>query len=580
MRRTHACTGQRASMLLGVVAVVYLVGCGETPGTDGETGGTPAVLDDEDGPIAIEYVCGNRFFITNSYSVPVSLRYRVVGSTEEGAADLPAAPVDEPAMSERLVETRTRGSVQLFMDGKLIAVRENAAIPCSPTPPAAAFSAGSPSEAGRWTAPMSWPIVSVHLSLLPDGRVLAFGHNGVPQIWDPDTGDFTSVPSPALLFCAGHTFAPDGRLIVAGGHISNAHGLPDVTIFSPGSSSWSTSTPMQLGRWYPTNTATADGEVVITAGKDQNGKQVTIPEVWSPSGVRRLTTASKALPYYPRAFQAPNGKIFVAGPTQVTRWLDISGTGHWTNGPKRLYGGRDYGAAVMYDEGKILYAGGGHTTNTAEIIDLTAGNPKWTWTGSMAFPRRHANGVILPTGDVLEVGGVGGTASNDLSRAVHPAEIWNPSTGVWTTLASNTVNRGYHTTAILLPDGRVLLSGSGDGAGAPNERNAEIFSPPYLFAGARPQIGGVPSSIGYGSTFQVSSSDAGSIEKVSFIRIPSTTHAFDMNQRYQRLSFSAGGSSLTVQAPVDPNLAPPGHYMVFLVDTDGVPSVGKFVRLN
>jgi hypothetical protein len=495
---------------------------------------------------------------------------------------LPEAPLDEPAMSERMIETRTRGSVQLFMDSKLIALRENGAIPCSPTPAGAVFSSGgTPSEAGEWTAPMSWPVVSVHLSLLPDGRVLAFGHNGTPQIWDPSSGDFTAVPSPALLFCSGHSFDADGRLIVAGGHITNAHGLPNITLFSDGSSSWSASTPMTHGRWYPTNTTTAGGDVVIMAGKDQNGKQVAIPEVWSPSGsVRELTTASKTLPYYPRAFQAPNGKIFVAGPTQATRWLDISGTGKWTGGPKRLYGSRDYGAAVMYDEGKILYAGGGHSTNTAEIIDLRDASPRWTWTGSMAYPRRHGNAVILPTGEVLEVGGLSGSGSNDLSTAVHPAEIWNPHTGVWTTLAGNVINRGYHTTAILLPDGRVLLTGSGDGAGAPNQRNAEIFSPPYLFAGARPQISGVPGSIDYGSTFHVNSSDAGSIEKVSFIRLPSTTHAFDMNQRYQRLSFNASGGSLEVDAPSNRNLAPPGHYMVFLVDNNGVPSMGKIVKLN
>jgi hypothetical protein len=563
------------------MAVVYLVGCGEGPGGDGDTRGiAPPLEDAEDGPIALEYVCGNRFFITNSYSVPVSLLYRVVGSTEEGAADLPSAPVDEPAMSERMIETRTRGALQLFMNGKLIAVRENGAIPCSPVPANADFASGDPSSAGEWTAPFFWPIVSVHLSLLPNGKVLAFGHHGSPQVWDPSSGDFTAVPAPALLFCAGHTFAPDGRLIVAGGHISNAHGIPDITIFGTGAPSWTTSTPMQLGRWYPTNTPMGNGEIVITAGKDQNGKQVKIPEVWSPSGLRQLTTASMALPYYPRAFQAPDGKMFVAGPNQATKWLDISGTGRWTNGPKRLFGSREYGAAVMYDEGKILYVGGGHTTNTAEIINLRDGSPQWAWTGSMAFPRRHGNAVILPTGQVLAVGGVSGSASNDLSTAVHPAEMWNPATGVWTMLAGNTTNRGYHTTAILLPDGRVLLSGSGDGAGAPNEKNSEIFSPPYLFQGPRPNIGSVPSSIGYGSSFDVQTSDAGSIARVSLIRIGSTTHAFDMNQRFQKLSFSKGGSEVHVSAPDDPNIAPPGHYLVFLVDDNGVPSIGKIVELN
>ena len=155
----------------------------------------------------------------------------------------------------------------------------------------------------------------------------------------------------------------------------------------------------------------------------------------------------------------------------------------------------------MYDEGKILYVGGGHTTNTAETIDLTRTSPTWSWTGAMAYPRRHHNAVILPTGEVLVVGGLSGTGFNDLSTAVHPAEIWSPATGLWTMLASNTVNRGYHTTAILLPDGRVLCaSGYTDNV---HVNPATILWPPYLFAdgsgtpAVRPTISGAPSVVHY-----------------------------------------------------------------------------------
>jgi hypothetical protein len=198
----------------------------------------------------------------------------------------------------------------------------------------------------------------------------------------------------------------------------------------------------------------------------------------------------------------------------------------------------------------------------------------------MAHPRRHHNAVILPTGEVLVVGGLSGTLFNDLSTAVHPAEIWSPATGAWTTLASNTINRGYHTSAILLPDGRVLLSGSGDGAGAPSERNAEIFSPPYLFAGTRPAIGTAPSTVNYGIAFRVNSPDAPAIAKVSLIRLGSTTHAFDMNQRFQKLSFTSDASGLNVTAPSSRNRTPPGHYMLFIVNTSGVPSVAKIVQVK
>jgi hypothetical protein len=566
--------------LLGALAVACLIGCGESPDPDGGAKpGTTLPEEQSDGPIRLSYVCGNRFLITNAYSVPVSLTYRILGSEEDGAADLTAAPSDDPSFSEQLIETRTRGAVQLFLNGTLIATRPNEGTPCTPAAPAPALFSASTISAGEWTAPFPWPVVAVHLSLLPSGKVLSWGHAGVPQVWDPVSGVFTAIPSPALLFCAGHSFLSDGRLLVAGGHITNDHGLPDITIFGTGST-WSSSTPMQRGRWYPTNTTMSHGEVVITAGKDQDGLQVNVPELWSTSGIRRLTTASLSLPYYPRAFLAPNGKLYYAGETQTTRYLDIAGSGAWSTGPKRLYGTRDYGAAVMYDEGRILYVGGGHTTNTAETVDLRQSSPVWKWTGSMAYPRRHHNAVILPTGEVLVIGGVSGTLFNDLTTAVHPAEIWSPATGAWTTLASNTVNRGYHTTAILLPDGRVLLSGSGDGAGAPSERNAELFSPPYLFAGTRPVIGTAPSTVHYGVAFRVDTPDAASVTKVSLIRVGSTTHAFDMNQRFQKLSFTSDASGLNVTAPSNRNRTPPGHYMLFLVSGSGVPSVGKIVQVK
>ncbi len=588
MPRPHSLAVERGLhfSLLSVIGGLglFLAGCGENSGDGSGPKQAPPVETDEshDAPIRLSYVCGNQFLITNAYSVAVSVTYRVAGTDEEGEALLGAAPGQDPAYSERLIETRNKGSVELLLNGTTIAVRANGGVPCTPSTPAPSFLAmGGPESSGSWTAPFTWPNVAVHLMLLSTGRVLSWGHYGVPTVWDPVTQKFDSVPSPALLFCAGHALTTDGRVVVAGGHISDDHGLPDMSIFTPGSKSWSQTTAMQRGRWYPSNTTTGNGEVVIIAGGDESGTTVTIPEIWSPSGaIRQLTTASLSLPYYPRMFLAPNGKLFYAGENQRSRWLKITGTGAWTSGPNRLYGTRQYGAAVMYDEGKILYAGGGHTTNSAEIIDLLQTSPAWKWTGAMAFPRRHHNAVILPTGEVLVVGGLSGTAFNDLSTAVHPAEIWSPTSGAWTTLASNTVNRGYHTTAILLPDARVLLSGSGDGAGAPNERNAEIFSPPYLFKGPRPTISSSPSRLAYGNSYRIGTPNASTITRVSLIRLGSATHAFDMNQRYLKLTFTADATGLTVTAPSTRPRAPQGHYLLFIVDGNGVPSVAKIVQVK
>jgi hypothetical protein len=233
----------------------------------------------------------------------------------------------------------------------------------------------------------------------------------------------------------------------------------------------------------------------------------------------------------------------------------------------------------MYDDGKILYAGGGLSTNTAEVIDLNQANPSWQWTGSMAFARRHLNLTVLPTGEVLATSGVGGSTFNDLSAAVHAAEMWNPETGKWTTLASATTSRGYHSTAVLLPDGRVLHAGSGNGAGAPDERNAEIYSPPYLLRGPRPEISSAPTEVHYGEQFRVLTPQASAITHVSFIRLGAATHAFDQNQRFQRLPFTADASGLTVTAPSSSNRTPPGHYMLFVLDGSDVPSVARIIRI-
>ncbi len=172
-----------------------------------------------------------------------------------------------------------------------------------------------------------------------------------------------------------------------------------------------------------------------------------------------------------------------------------------------------------------------------------------------------------------------GSEFNDLSAPVRAAEIWSPTTGQWTTLASNAVTRGYHGTSLLLPDGRVLNAGSGDGAGAPKERNAELFSPPYLFQGERPKITNAPSGVGYGAQFRILTPQAAAIAQVSFIRLGAVTHAFDQNQRFQWLAFSADATGLTVAAPSSSNRAPPGHYMVFILSEAGVPSVARIIRL-
>jgi hypothetical protein len=199
----------------------------------------------------------------------------------------------------------------------------------------------------------------------------------------------------------------------------------------------------------------------------------------------------------------------------------------------------------------------------------------------MAFARRQMDATLLPTGDVLVTGGTSGGGFNNPVGAVHAAELWNPTTGVWTTLASNAVRRIYHSTTLLLPDGRVLHAGSGGARHAANERSYELYSPPYLFRGARPTISGVtPAQVQYGETIFVGTPDAATIARVTFIRLGSVTHAANMGQRFVPLSFGQVAGGLSVVVPARRTTAPPGPYMLFLVNGDGVPSEARIIRLH
>jgi PKD repeat protein len=240
----------------------------------------------------------------------------------------------------------------------------------------------------------------------------------------------------------------------------------------------------------------------------------------------------------------------------------------------------------MYAPGKLIIMGGGDPpTNTAEIIDLNTGGG-WQFTGAMQYRRRHMNSVMLPDGTVLAVGGTSGGGFNDEAHAVLPAERWHPATGTWTTLASMQTPRLYHSTAILLPDGRVLVAGGGRcGSCTVDHYNAEIFSPPYLFApdgkpAVRPAIDATPATVSHGRTLTVPTSAAAGIARVTWVRLSATTHAFDQNQWFNELAFTRTTGAVTVTAPANAYAAPPGPYLLYLFDGAGVPSVGKVVTLQ
>lgn len=485
---------------------------------------------------------------------------------------------------------------------------------------------------GEWGPIVPWDIVPLHMTLLPTGKILAWGKTdvadtmGMPRLWDRTSGASPAgarmVDVDTMLFCSGHTIMPDGRVMVSGGHLKDDRGLDVTNIFDPVSESWIRGLPkMAHGRWYPTVTTLPDGRMLTMAGRDATGEQVTIPEIWEGGRwVELLGAGTYVTPYYPRNFVDPkNGLIFYAGERIQSRWFNVDGSapggrGSWTPGPSHIYrSNRDYGSAVMYESGKILYVGGGGMKNwgggtwpdakseipteTAETIDLTSPNPTWQGTASMAFKRRHMNATVLPDGQVLATGGTSGGGISILTNidpglAVHEAEIWNPATGRWTTLAANDRNhmRLYHSVALLLPDATVLSGSSGDAKtigpsggeiDVPPERNHEIFSPPYMFKGARPTITSVsPATVSYGGTITISTPNAAQVTTVRWIKLGSVTHAFDASAVASTLGFEVADGSVSVTTPLLSRQATPGYYMIFILNRNGVPSDGKIIKIQ
>lgn len=478
---------------------------------------------------------------------------------------------------------------------------------------------GALDETGQWwptppATPAPFQIQAIHAHLLPvgTGKVLFWPKSDEPYLWDIATNTFTAAPiSGHNIFCSGHAFLPGGKLLVTGGHKTNYEGISEASKYDPfplPAGSWTAVDPMNDARWYPTTTALPNGEALVISGEISNNNYNDEPQVfYGASSWRSLTNAPRKLPYYPYMFVAPSGKVFRAGPNAGTRYLNTVGTGDWDDPVRPIsnFGTRNWGSAVMYEPGKILLMGGTKCdfygtctygpTNTAEIIDLNSATPTWTDTDPMpSGGRKLHNATLLANGKVFVTGGSRGPEKvNDKSSADSAAlecEIWNPDTEAWSVKPSLKTFRGYHSIALLLPDGRVLSAGGNyagpDGDGSLKE-TAEIYSPPYLFSGnspaTRPTITSVPANgINYGQSFFVETPNAAtSISKINFLALGSVTHGFNMGQRLVKLTtFSQGSGGLNVTAPANSKLAPPGYYMLFILNNNGVPSVAKFIKLN
>lgn len=465
---------------------------------------------------------------------------------------------------------------------------------------------------GAWSEVVDWNVMAIHAALLPDGKVMTYGTDKTGSgpaldydIWDPsyaldDPEGHTLLGSSMQtdIFCTAQAIIPGTSTMLLSGGTTDIVGneedgsSADINIFDIADYSL-TKSPRQMlaGRFYPTITTLASGEMLIHGGRSEPNVPVLTPEVYTPGkGWRELNGAADKdayqVWYYPWSFVAPSGDVFFTGDRYGMWWLDTEGSGQVTlagNRPDKVW--RAHGSAVMYDEGKLLLAGGDSSqisTDTAITIDINQAKVKVEDAAPMNYARSEHDLTLLPNGSVLALGGSG--VRNELIDVALQPEIWRPDTDTWTLMKPEGTPRLYHSSTLLLPDGRIL-SGGGGRPGPLTNINAELFYPPYLFKkdgsgelAKRPQIKSVTQPE-YGEAFGLELRALTEAERVTLVRFGSVTHAWNMEQRFVELDFTQDGKTLNIDAPAKPELAPPGHYLVFVIDAEGTPSVGETVTL-
>lgn len=471
-----------------------------------------------------------------------------------------------------------------------------------------------PPALGRWDRLPDLDIFVVHAAMLPTGRVLLWsgtaevGDPMVSRVWDPATDTRTAQAYGEDLFCSGHAWLPDGRLLVAGG--APAGSLRSTHIFTPAGTggTWTKVNDMNQARWYPTALTLPDGRVLAASGSGATGVEIFDGTNWT-----LVAGATRNFPeLYPSLHQLPTGQIFYSragwamADTADTRTAYLTLTaplaGTWTPQGQQQFHDRQEGTAVMHIDTtvnppttRLFMIGGGvsgaataRNPQTIETIDLSTIAPTTAWDTPalpMAFPRTNVNAVLLPDGTIFIVGGQRAGKWAPDPQPVLEAEILDPTTTPPTTTVTPpmTFPRQYHSVAVLLPDGRVLCAGGIDPTNTTerDQRAMEVFSPPYLDAGPRPAITASPATGTYGQVIQLTTPDAARIASVVLIRPQSVTHHTDSGHRLIRIPIVAtAAGTVDVRLPADAMTAPPGPYMVFALDGNRIPSEGHFIQIN
>ena len=492
----------------------------------------------------------------------------------------------------------------------------------------------SPSEVGRWSDPIGFGIVPVAVSNLPDGRLITWssqykltyytaGRESDGLTWTELFDPFQGPDGAALgefqsntdhdMFCPGINNLPDGRILSAGG---TSH--QRTSIYDPATGQWSVADEMNVPRGYQGNVTLSDGSVFTLGGSwgggdfsDTNGGKDG--ELWTEqtgwillpgiSGddtftANDLNTESQGVyraDNHLWLWPASNGRIFHAGPSEMMHWISVENGGSMVDVGLRANDSYSMkGTTVMFDVDRILKVGGAESydrdhpaKDNSYVIDFSnENNVTVTPTvNRLTYSRTMHNSTVLPNGEVLVTGGLDHAEVFSDVGARLTAEIYNPESNTWRTVAGMQVPRTYHSVAILMVDGRVFVGGGGlcdnsNPAECVNHTDAEIYSPSYLFnndgsLATRPTIS-APETADYNTSIPVTGSSG--ITDFNLIRFSSATHSTNNEQRRIPVSFTGNGS-YTVNIP-DRNLLPPGYYMLFGLNANGVPSVAETIQIG
>ncbi|MER7048474.1 galactose oxidase early set domain-containing protein [Streptomyces jumonjinensis] len=494
---------------------------------------------------------------------------------------------------------------------------------------------GTPVEClkGRWDVlETKNPVRSVHSVVLHNGKVLVIAGSGNDEsmfqagtftsaVYNPATGAWRQIPTPADMFCSGHVQLQDGKVLVMSGNKGypsadgtiGYQGLKDSYIFDPDTETYTRTNDMHDGHWYPSATILGNGDVISFGGLKQDSTGNVTAEKFSAAQNRWLpiSQVNQTWSYwglYPSMILMQDGRLFYSGSHVFGNGTPGSGASiydYTANTITDVPGlqnkdQRDESASVLLppaqDQRVLTIGGGNNETNPkanrlTDIIDLKSPNPAYqpgpllpqgeVDQGQGPRPQTGAEGkmyvsaVLLPDGKVFETGG----ALHDRADPVYEASFFDPVTNAYEPgLAKDPIPRGYHSSSFLLPDGRVMSVGDNPGNNTYNN-NVSVYSPPYLFKGPRPEITSVPDNRwNYGDTQRITVNRP--IAKAELIRPAAVTHSSDPNQRFVDLPLTVNGNNIDLNVTSNPNLAPPGWYMLFGVDANGVPSVAKWVHLG